>query len=130
MLYYACGPYPDDRNGGSGTTVDSTHAYDAEKALTKNAFSKKNYTFVGWNTKADGSGKTYSDGVNIKNLASENGAVITLYAQWERTVYTKTTLDPHGNYTICNVQIYRATAPCQVIIAAYSGSKLVTVDYS
>ena len=39
------------------------------------------YAFAGWNTKPDGSGKTYANG-SVVNLSPEN-SVVTLYAQWE-----------------------------------------------
>ncbi len=115
-------------NGGTGATADSVHSYDSEKALTKNGFTKKYYTFTGWNTKPDGSGNPYADEAKVKNLTAENGKVITLYAQWKRTVSTKTTLDSHGSYTLCNVKISGAAAPCRVILAAYKGNKLLSAE--
>ena len=73
-------------NGGS--TANSTHTYDVAKNLTKNGFVKTGCTFVGWNTKADGSGTSYADKASVKNLSSTNGATITLYAQWTANKYT------------------------------------------
>ncbi|MBP3301240.1 MAG: InlB B-repeat-containing protein [Clostridia bacterium] len=69
-------------NGGEGTTADLGLKYDEEKALTANAFTKKGYVFAGWNTKEDGTGTVYTDGAAVKNLSSEDGASITLYATW------------------------------------------------
>ena len=46
------------------------------------SFRRSNFAFVGWNTKADGSGTSYADEAEITNLASQDGAEITLYAQW------------------------------------------------
>lgn len=57
---------------------------EAYKDLTENTFEREGYTFVGWNTKADGSGKSYTDKSKITNLTSKNGKTITLYAQWEK----------------------------------------------
>ena len=54
--------------------------------LNKNTFTRKGYTFAGWNTKANGSGASYGDQESVKNLASAGGS-ITLYAQWT-TNYT------------------------------------------
>lgn len=62
-------------------------AYDAEYQLTGNLFQKKYYTFVNWNTKADGSGETYADGAAIRNLTDEMNGEVTLYAQWEPRQY-------------------------------------------
>jgi uncharacterized repeat protein (TIGR02543 family) len=47
------------------------------KALTANAFTRSGFTFTGWNTKADGTGTSYSNGQSITVPAS-----LTLYAQW------------------------------------------------
>lgn len=75
-------------NGGSGTTASSSHTYDTSKALTSNGFSKTGYTFSGWNTKADGSGTSYTNAQSVKNLTATQGANITLYAQWKVNTYT------------------------------------------
>ena len=66
----------------SGSMSNSSHKYGIAKNLTANGFEKTSYKFTGWNTKADGSGTSYSDGQSITNLSNENGATITLYAQW------------------------------------------------
>lgn len=72
-----------DCNGGKGSTSDSSHTYDVEKKLTANGCSKDNYNFDGWNIEKDGSGDSYSDGANVKNLTSKNNHTITLHAQWK-----------------------------------------------
>ena len=75
-----------DGNGStSGATLSSTHTYDTAKTLTANGYVKTDYTFVGWNTKADGSGTTYLNNASVKNLTSENNGTVTLYAQWQST---------------------------------------------
>ncbi|WP_251197427.1 InlB B-repeat-containing protein [Anaerotardibacter muris] len=74
-------------NGGGGTMAAMSVPYDATRSLTPNAFTRTGYTFKGWNTKADGSGSTYTDKQAIKNLASADGAVIDLFAQWEPQTY-------------------------------------------
>ena len=72
-----------DGNGNTGgSTASSSHTYNTSKALTSNGFTKIGYSFNGWNTKADGSGTSYSDEASVKNLTSTNGATVTLYAQW------------------------------------------------
>lgn len=72
----------------SGSTAKSTHTYDVAKNLTANGFVKPNYTFVSWNTKADGTGVTYADKASVKNLAVVDGAEFTLYAIWTAGGYT------------------------------------------
>lgn len=82
-------------NGGTGTTVTSSHTYDSAKALTSNGFSRTGYTFAGWNTQANGSGTAYTNGQSVKNLTASNGATVTLYAQWKVNNYTLT-FNPNG----------------------------------
>ena len=78
-------------NGGSGTMSNQNFTYAAaKKALTANDFDRTGYTFAGWNTKADGSGTSYSDQEPVQNLTTENNGVVTLYAQWELETYTIT----------------------------------------
>lgn len=85
-------PNTSDPYGGYITA--STHMYNnsAEyegrpvtplKFLNRNAYVRKNYEFVGWNTRPDGSGISYADGAEILNLTSEDRGTVTLYAQWE-----------------------------------------------
>lgn len=75
-------------NGGSGTMSNLAMTYDVSKNLTSNSFTKSNYHFLGWNTKADGTGTGYANQQSVKNLSSTQGATITLYAQWAVSSYT------------------------------------------
>ena len=77
-------------NGGTGGMDDQSFTYDQTQALTANTFTRAGYTFAGWNTKADGSGTTYGDGAEVKNLTAENNGEVTLYAQWAAHTYTVT----------------------------------------
>ena len=76
-----------DSNGGLGSMDDVSMIYDAKSTLPSNKFFRFGHTFEGWNTKADGSGTAYGNADTVVNLASDEGAVVTLYAQWE-TIYT------------------------------------------
>lgn len=78
----------------SGIMPNSKHAYDNgisgngySNCLSSNQFSLKGWSFKNWNTKADGTGVSYSNNSNIKNLTEKNGEVVTLYAQWEPNIY-------------------------------------------
>ena len=72
----------------SGSTANSTHEYDTAKALTANGYSLTGWTFAGWNTEADGSGTSYSNGASVENLTSTNGGTVTLYAKWTANTIT------------------------------------------
>ena len=66
-------------NGGQGSMEIQTFSYGVDTKLTKNTFTRDDYVFTGWNTKADGTGATYADEGSIIDL-TEN---LTLYAQWQ-----------------------------------------------
>jgi len=83
-------------NSGTGSMTSSTHTYDVAKNLTANSFTKIGYLFKSWNTKADGSGTSYTDKQSVKNLTTTNGATINLYAQWTPITYT-IKFDGNGN---------------------------------
>ena len=69
-------------NGGKGSMSKQSMAKGVSTAISKNKFSKKYYTFTGWNTKANGKGKSYKNKAKIKLTKN-----ITLYAQWKLTKY-------------------------------------------
>ncbi len=73
-------------NTGVGEMPNQSFTYDEEKSLTKNTFTKIGNKFIGWNTKADGSGVAYLDEQVVKNLASSRA--VTLYAQFIEETYT------------------------------------------
>ncbi|MCT0449068.1 WxL domain-containing protein [Lactococcus lactis] len=69
-------------NGGEGQMSSLNMSYDKEKIVPQNSFKKTGYLFMGWNTQADGKGRSYSENSLLKNLTSVNNDKITLYAQW------------------------------------------------
>ncbi|MBQ1401376.1 MAG: Cna B-type domain-containing protein, partial [Firmicutes bacterium] len=73
-----------DGNGStSGQMLDKQHMLGGkQEELWANEYHKKGSIFTGWNTEADGSGQQYVDRQKVKNLTKENGATVTLYAQW------------------------------------------------
>ncbi len=96
--YFTANTYTIAFNGNgatSGSTASVSATYDQNATLTSNGFSRTGYTFVGWNTNADGSGTSYGNSATVKNLTSTNGATVTLYAQWKSN-NTNVTLDPQG----------------------------------
>ena len=70
-----------DANGGTGTMTDlESYDHGSEVPVPENAFTApKNHSFAGWNTAADGSGKTYQPDDTFTITADT-----TLYAQWSR----------------------------------------------
>ena len=101
-----------------GDMAPSTHMYNnateyegepitPATRLTKNAYTRTGYEFMGWNTKPDGTDiPTYADNQEIINLTTENyednknlgdrgKGVITLYAQWKKSESTLH-INPNG----------------------------------
>jgi len=61
---------------------NQSYIYDTTQALIPHTFTRTGYSFLYWNTQANGSGTTYTDGQIVTNLATTSGAIITLYAIW------------------------------------------------
>lgn len=71
-------------NGGGGYANEQDAVYDKDLTLRKGTdMSRSGYTLTGWNTKKDGSGKTYGLGKEVKNLTETHNKTVTLYAQWK-----------------------------------------------
>ncbi|MGF7047766.1 putative repeat protein (TIGR02543 family) [Paenibacillus sp. DS2015] len=68
-------------NGNTGGTIPTTKIYTQDQEIIIEDYSgnltKTGYTFVGWNTEADGSGNVYDPGD-----AYNGGDDLTLYAVW------------------------------------------------
>jgi len=72
-------------NGGTGSMSNLGIQYGSSKNLTANSFSRTGYTFAGWNTAANGSGTSYSNGASYGPMGAGD---VTLYAQWTPITYT------------------------------------------
>ena len=69
-----------DANGGEGEVIDS-NIYEENEEVTVlggTELSRAGYTFIGWNTLADGKGTEYAEGDTFAITANT-----TLYAQWK-----------------------------------------------
>ena len=73
-------------NTGSGVMEDSKINIEGELTIPANVFTKVGYRFLGWNTKADGTGTNYSDQGKIQ-LDQTNPENIKLYAQWSANAF-------------------------------------------
>ena len=75
---------------GNGNTGGSTASHtgiscNGSQTLRANGFTRTGWTFTGWNTSAYGDGDAYDAGATITDITSD----ITLYAQWEKVMYMK-----------------------------------------
>ena len=55
-------------------------------ALPALAFSRTAYDFIGWALAVDGEVK-FADKAEVENLATEQGATVTIYAKWKPIIY-------------------------------------------
>ena len=76
-------------NGGGGTAPPDIHAqYDAAVELPVNTFQNAGYEFKGWSLDREGNGRLYDVGRQERlNLASDDGAMVVLYAVWRPIRY-------------------------------------------
>ena len=67
-------------------SLDAT--YDNAIKLPANYFTNDDLVFTGWNTEPDYSGTHYDDEAEVKNLTTEDGATVNLYAEWGKETYS------------------------------------------
>ena len=77
----------DGNNPDSGTpsksSITCTYGQACPAFATQGSLLKRNSTFGGWNTRADGTGTTYAAGATgVQNLTDINDGTVTLYAIW------------------------------------------------
>ena len=65
-------------NGGSGAPGSQTKTHGTDLKLSSTKPTRSGYTFVNWNTKGDGTGKSYAPGATYSTDAN-----LTLYAIWK-----------------------------------------------
>ena len=82
-IYFNKNDTPDTAKEFTGFMSLKPATYDTSIQLPSNKFKRKGYSFVGWNTRPDGMGASYADLAKVSNLASGQGASVTLYAIWK-----------------------------------------------
>lgn len=92
-----------DSNDGNDYIYTQKYLFGESSELSSNLFVREGYTFVGWNTKADGTGTSYknkqlmaisSSSLNVIDSETPN----VLYAMWEEGTYST----PAGDELIDN----------------------------
>ena len=77
------GRFVKNAKDAKGAMNEESFTYGTAKQLTANKFKRVGYRFVGWNTKADGSGKKLKNKASVKKLTTKDETVVKLYAQWK-----------------------------------------------
>ncbi len=101
--------------------VTDTYATSMNIGVDLNTFDRPNYTFIGWNTEADGSGTAYAVGETVA-LTAENNEEI-LYAQWQE--------NPKYDYSLtydANFGDNETKADVENISGIYATTHNITVD--
>lgn len=114
-----------DKNSvrASGSTARMQMEYGKSANLTRNGFSLDGYDWLYWTDDADGNGRQYSDTQSVTDLTADDGATVTLYAQWRIRRYTVTFIDGMTGGVISRTEVEhggQATAPA---IPKHSGYK-------
>ncbi len=112
-----------DANGGEGGPQNAFSGGTSLNVSTDEP-SREHYDFIGWNTKADGSGDSYKakDTYIFTYDGGNGGCTVTLYAQWKAKEYTVTYMaDGQSVYTEKVEYSKDATLPAVPKKAGYVG---------
>ena len=73
-----------DGNGADkGTMKDLPMVCGTAKALTRNAYTRTGYTFLGWSADPLAVEAQYKNCEKLQNLTDKDGGIVTLYAVWK-----------------------------------------------
>lgn len=112
--------YNANATGATGSVTDTEkYAKGAEATVMSNSFRNGDMVFLGWNTKADGTGKTY-----YPNSTVEITGNVTLYAQWGDKAST-VSVTYHSNFGTDVAQSAAAVANnSKITVEAYNALNL------
>ena len=114
--------------------------YGRKYTLRAVGFKKTNYVFKCWNTKKDGSGKSFKNKASVSNMTKTNGKTVTLYAQWTRVYKVKYDANVGKNanaqlhiydctYTSSSISGFNEKTPINGSINFYSGGPYSTGNF-
>lgn len=108
--------YNANATGATGSVTDTEkYAKGAEATVMSNSFRNGDMVFLGWNTKTDGTGKTYYPNGTIKVTGN-----MDLYARWGRRSST-VTVTYHSNF---------GTDRTYVTDAEVNNARITVADYT
>ena len=74
-------------NGGIGRMEPSQHRHGENRGLNANAFTREGHSFAGWSRTFNGAAE-FTDRQVVANLATAEGATVTLFAVWRPHTFT------------------------------------------
>ena len=114
-----------------GKSATQTLKYETENADLTSVYTRTGYTFVSWNTEANGSGTSYLANETPNKLVSTNGGEITLYAIWKavevnyKVVVYEQNIDASSdekndtNFTSVSSETYTALTDSSITVSDY-----------
>ncbi len=103
-----------DSNGGSGWMSSIDAWTGVVIGLPINEFTRNGYEFIGWNTKADGSGESFGYSTSMITAMFTISKNTTLYAQWESISGSSSALGKHNGYEYVDLGLSVKWATCNV----------------
>ncbi len=93
-----------DADDATGSMADQTFTYGISSNLSSNGFSRSGYNFSGWATASGSTTVAYSDTQSVRNLASNDGDIINLYAVWTASNRT-VTFNSNGGSSVNDITV-------------------------
>ncbi|MBQ9431453.1 MAG: InlB B-repeat-containing protein, partial [Kiritimatiellae bacterium] len=112
-------------NGAEGEMADQAMAYDTAVDLAANAFVKEGFWFVGWCAEGE-EAVSYTNRQQVVNLATNDGAVVTLIAKWADAWYVDAANGDDANEGISAEQPFKTIQ--RAIDRAEEGQLIVVAD--
>ncbi|MBQ2625524.1 MAG: InlB B-repeat-containing protein [Kiritimatiellae bacterium] len=113
-------------NGAEGEMSDQAATYDTAANLKANAFTKEGFGFVGWTTGGDSATVSYTNRQQVLNIATNDGAVVTLSAKWTDTWYVDATNGNDANEGVSAVQPFQTIQ--HAIDQSVDGMTIIVAD--
>lgn len=105
-----------DGNGADVGSSTPSQTASASTVLNANGFTRSGYTFIGWNTRADGTGVNYSSGYTYSFATG-----VTLYARWSQNFTISYAGNTSESGTVPVAQTYYAGGP-RLTVATNTGN--------
>ncbi len=113
-------------NGAEGEMADQAATYDTAANLNANAFTKEGFGFVGWTTGGDPATVSYTNRQQVLNIATNDGAVVTLSAKWTDTWYVDAANGNDANEGVSAAQPFKTIQ--HAIDQSVDGMTIIVAD--